>query len=190
MNDPIVNTSFVIGSKLIDELSKLSKLLSLFSAEISSVSPKTVSLSNEASSSRVRNKEENFTEHMLVNFEAMLGFTGSMLEDMGLMDSGFGKMLQSLMQFVSSLTGGGDIISTIGGIFGSIIGLFSGPAGIAAGAGSAFLNSGANLSSVSTAHTPAAPVIVHNTIKNPVTFRRALEIETRVINNLNSVNAG
>ncbi|MBZ0204242.1 MAG: hypothetical protein K8I03_14600 [Ignavibacteria bacterium] len=188
MIDPTGNINLITGSKLIDELSRLSAQISKLSAEFSPLNSGTNMAS--AASSRGRNDETDITGLMLGNFEAMLGFTGSMLEDMGLMDTGFGKMLQSLLQFVSSLSGGGDFISTIGGLFGSIIGLFTGPAGIAAGAGSGVLNSAASLNSMATSQGTSRPVIVQNTIKNPVTFRRALEIETRVINNLNSVTAG
>ncbi len=119
-------------------------------------------------------------------FEIMLGTTKSMLGNMGLMDSGFTKTVQVILQLLSSITGsGGGFGGLFSGILGVIGGIVGGPLGAAAGGGIGALfgrqqlNLNSQLNSSLTS-SPAVPQIINQVVvKNPVTFARAFDVEVR-----------
>ena len=119
-------------------------------------------------------------------FGIMLGTTKSMLGNMGLMDTGFTKTVQVILQLLSSITGsGGGFGGLFNGILGVIGGIVGGPLGAAAGGGigSLFgrqqlsLNSQLNSSINSSSQMPQ--IINQVVVKNPVTFTRAFDVEVR-----------
>jgi len=117
-------------------------------------------------------------------FEMMLGTTKSMLGNMGLMDSGFAKTVQIIVQLLGSITGGSS--QGGGGIFGGLLGviggLFGGPLGAAAGTGigSILGRSSQLVNSQINSGSHAAPQMINQVIiKNPVTFARAFDVEVR-----------
>ncbi|NOS86901.1 MAG: hypothetical protein HOP31_17345 [Ignavibacteria bacterium] len=119
-------------------------------------------------------------------FELMLGTTKSMLGNMGLMDTGFTKTVQIILQLLSSITGsGGGFGGLFSGILGVIGGIVGGPLGAAAGGGigTLFGRSQLNLNSQlnsSINSSPSMPQIINQVVvKNPVTFTRAFDVEVR-----------
>ncbi len=119
-------------------------------------------------------------------FEIMLGTTKSMLGNMGVMDTGFTKTVQVILQLLSSITGsGGGFGGFLSGILGVIGGIVGGPLGAAAGGGigslfgSKQLNLNSQLNS-SINSTPSMPQIINQVVvKNPVTFTRAFDVEVK-----------
>ncbi|HMQ79166.1 MAG TPA: hypothetical protein PKE39_09765 [Ignavibacteria bacterium] len=119
-------------------------------------------------------------------FGIMLDTTKSMLGNMGLMDTGFTKTVQIILQLLSSITGsGGGFGGFFSGILGVIGGIVGGPLGAAAGGGigSLFgrqqlsLNSQLNSSINSSSQMPQ--IINQVVVKNPVTFTRAFDVEVK-----------
>lgn len=117
----ILKSNEAVNAELLGGLSELSKIVSSVTAQIGTAGSVT-----PADTSR----------EMLLNFERMFTHTQSMLGNMGLMDSGFGKLLGMLADFISSFAGGkggGGIFGTITSLITSAIGIFSGAGGLAAG---------------------------------------------------------
>ncbi|MBE2226200.1 MAG: hypothetical protein IAE93_02620 [Ignavibacteria bacterium] len=116
------------------------------------------------------------------NFEIMLGTTKSMLVNMGLMDSGFAKTVQIIVQLLGSITRGSSGGGIFSGLLGVIGGLIGGPLGAAAGTGigSIFGNSMQSVNTQVNSAAHAAPQMINQVIiKNPVTFARAFDVEVR-----------
>jgi hypothetical protein len=110
-----------LNAELLSGLGELSKLMNSVTSQIGKAGSVT-----PADTSR----------EMLLNFERMFTHTQSMLGNMGLMDSGFEKLLGMLADFISSFAGGkggGGIFGTITSLITSAIGIFSGAGGLAAG---------------------------------------------------------
>lgn len=145
---------------------------------------KTTAKFTEVSKNNSVNDESfNTTREITGYFEAMLGSTKGMLSNMGLMDTGFAKTVQLILQILSTIGGGGGGFGGLfSGLLGVIGGLVGGPLGAAAGGGigsilgrtSAPLNSGLN-----THNTSSNSVINQVIIKNPVTFTKAFDVEVR-----------
>jgi hypothetical protein len=117
----ILKNNEAVNTELLGGLSELSKLVSSVTAQIG-----TAGSIGPADTSR----------EMLLNFERMFTHTLNMLGNMGLMDSGFGKLLGMLADFISSFAGGkggAGIFGTITSLITSAIGLFSGAGGLAVG---------------------------------------------------------
>lgn len=116
----ILKSNEALNAELLGGLSELSKLMSSVTSKI-----------GEAGG----NGPADTSREMLLNFERMFTHTEGMLGNMGLIDSGFGKLLGLLADFISSFSGGkgGGIFGTITSLIGSVIGLFSGAGGLAAG---------------------------------------------------------
>lgn len=119
-------------------------------------------------------------------FEIMLGTTKSMLGNMGLMDSGFTKTVQVILQLLSSITGsGGGFGGLFSGILGVIGGIVGGPLGAAAGGGIGTLfgrqqlNLNSQLNSSINSSSAMPQIINQVVVKNPVTFTRAFDVEVR-----------
>jgi len=119
-------------------------------------------------------------------FGIMLDTTKSMLGNMGLMDTGFTKTVQVILQLFSSITGsGGGFGGLFSGILGVIGGIFGGPLGAAAGGGigSLFgrqqLNLNSQLNSSINSSSQVPQIINQVVVKNPVTFARAFDVEVR-----------
>lgn len=162
-------------NRLIGEISRLTQSRSIPSSPFDAARKNTP---------EVNENIHGLTFDMTGYFEMMLGTTKSMLDNMGLMDSGFAKTVQIIVQLLGSITGGSS--QGGGGIFGGLLGviggLFGGPLGAAAGTGigsilgrsSQLVNSQINSSS------QAAPQMINQVIiKNPVTFARAFDVEVR-----------
>jgi hypothetical protein len=119
-------------------------------------------------------------------FEIMLGTTKSMLGNMGLMDTGFTKTVQIILQLLSSITSsGGGFGGLFSGILGVIGGIVGGPLGAAAGGGIGSLSGRQQFnlntqlnSSINSSHS-MPPIINQVVVKNPVTFTRAFDVELR-----------
>ncbi len=131
----------------------------------------------------INEKSFNTTREITGYFDLMLGATKGMLSNMGMMDSGFAKTVQLILQILSSIGGGGGGFGGLfSGLLGVIGGLVGGPLGAAAGGGigsilgrtSAPLNTGLNTQS-----TNNNSVINQVIIKNPVTFTKAFDVEVR-----------
>jgi len=117
----ILKRNEAVNAELLGGLSELSKLMVSVTSQIG-----TAGGVGPADTSR----------EMLLNFERMFTHTQSMLGNMGLMDSGFGKLLGMLADFISGFAGGkggGGIFGTITSLITSAIGIFSGAGGLAAG---------------------------------------------------------
>ncbi len=132
------------------------------------------------------NKPKSDSIEIAGYFETMLGTTKSMLGNMGLMDTGFTKTVQVILQLLSSITGsGGGFGGFLSGILGVIGGIVGGPLGAAAGGGigSLFGRQQLNLNSQlnsSINSSPSMPQIINQVVvKNPVTFTRAFDVEVR-----------
>ncbi|HWA06955.1 MAG TPA: hypothetical protein VG961_10445 [Ignavibacteria bacterium] len=139
-----------------------------------------------ADSANVIDKPKTNSAEIAGYFETMLGTTKSMLGNMGLMDTGFTKTVQVILQLLSSITGsGGGFGGFFGGILGVIGGIVGGPLGTAAGGGigSLFGRQQINLNSQlnsSINSSPSMPQIINQVVvKNPVTFTRAFDVEVR-----------
>ncbi len=119
-------------------------------------------------------------------FGIMLDTTKSMLGNMGLMDTGFTKTVQVILQLLGSITGtGGGFGGLFSGILGVIGGIVGGPLGAAAGGGigSLFggqqLNLNSQLNSSINSSSQVPQIINQVVVKNPVTFARAFDVEVR-----------
>lgn len=169
------------------ELTELTTGLNSLISEISKLT-QTRGIPNSPFAARENTPEVNenlrgLTFDITGYFEMMLGTTKSMLGNMVLMDSGFAKTVQIIVQILSSITGdssqGGGIF---GGLLGVIGGLFGGPLGAAAGTGIGGIL-GRSMQSVNTqinSTSNAAPQMINQVIiKNPVTFARAFDVEVR-----------
>ncbi len=166
------------------DVRELALNINKFVAEYIKIIPlvKIVSIvGKDSKQNSVNDKSFDTTREITGYFEAMLGSTKGMLSNMGLMDSGFQKTVQIILQILSSI-GGGGFGGLFSGLLGVIGGLVGGPLGAAAGGGigsilgrsSAPLNSGLN-----TQNTNNNSVINHVIIKNPVTFTKAFDVEVR-----------
>ncbi|MEO8514506.1 MAG: hypothetical protein ABI543_13175 [Ignavibacteria bacterium] len=132
---------------------------------------------------QVSDKSFNTAREITGYFELMLGTTKGMLSNMGMMDSGFAKTVQLILQILGSIGGGGGFGGFFSGLLGVIGGLVGGPLGAAAGGGigsilgrasSAPLNQGLN------ANTSGSNNVINQVIiKNPVTFTKAFDVEVR-----------
>lgn len=161
-------------NRLIGEISRLTQSRSISSSPFAAARENTP---------EVNENLRGLTFDMTGYFEMMLGTTKSMLGNMGLMDSGFAKTVQIIVQLLGTITGGS---SQGGGIFGGLLGviggLFGGPLGAAAGTGigSILGRSSQLVNSQINSGTQAAPQMInHVIIKNPVTFARAFDVEVR-----------
>lgn len=141
----------------------------------------TAKLTNDPKQNSVNEKSFNTTREITGHLEAMLGTTKGMLSNMGMMDTGFAKTVQLILQILSSI-GGGGFGGLFSGLLGVIGGIVGGPLGAAAGSrigrilgrSSAPLNSGLN-----THNTSSNSIINQVIIKNPVTFTKAFDVEVR-----------
>lgn len=172
------------------EITALVQSLNRMLNEISGLITPGKKINSEAAadSANVLDKPQTHSAEIAGYFEIMLGTTKSMLGNMGLMDSGFTKTVQVILQLLSSITGSGSgggfggFFSGILGVIGSVIG---GPLGAAAGGGigSLFGRSNLNLNSQlnsSLLPSQAMPQIINQVVvKNPVTFTRAFDVEVR-----------
>ena len=162
-------------NRLIGEISRLTQSRSIPSSPVAAARENT---------SEVNENLRGLTFDMTGYFEMMLGTTKSMLGNMGLMDSGFAKTVQIIVQLLGSITGGSS--QGGGGIFGGLLGviggLFGGPLGAAAGTGigSILGRSSQLVNSQINSGSHAAPQMINQVIiKNPVTFARAFDVEVR-----------
>lgn len=171
--------------KVNPDVRELTLIINKFVAEYIKINPivKIVSIvGKDSKQNSVNDKSFDTTREITGYFEAMLGSTKGMLSNMGLMESGFQKTVQIILQILSSIGGGGGFGGLFSGLLGVIGGLVGGPLGAAAGGGigsilgrtSAPLNTGLNTQS-----TNSNSVINQVIIKNPVTFTKAFDIEVR-----------
>ncbi len=120
-------------------------------------------------------------------FELMLGSTKGMLNNMGMMDSGFAKTVQLILQILSSIggSGGAGFGGLFSGLLGVIGGLVGGPLGatLSGGLGSILGRSSAPLNSQINSHSSGGNSVINQVIiKNPVTFTKAFDVEVRTRN--------
>ena len=176
----------------ISELALLTDSIKKTHSGIGSILPNTeqgLPFNVKGDKNRVTGNDVNSIEVITGYFDAMLGSTKGMLVNMGLMDSGFAKTVQLILQILNSIGSGsgGGFGGLFSGLLGVIGGLVGGPLGAAAGTGiggilgrtSAPLNTQLN-SSISSGNTNG--VINQVIIKNPVTFTKAFDVEVRTRN--------
>lgn len=174
---------------LIDtDISLLVQSLNKMTGEIARLIPAVRNPADKIPGTQVNSldKPKTHSAEIAGYFEIMLGTTKSMLGNMGLMDTGFTKTVQVILQLLSSITGsGGGFGGLFSGILGVIGGIFGGPLGAAAGGGigSLFgrsqLNLNSQLNSSINSSSQVPQIINQVVVKNPVTFTRAFDVEVR-----------
>lgn len=158
-------------------------------AEITEVLNKIISALSAASSTGIniisgeQEKLKN-TREISTYFSYMLSVTKDMAENMSTIDKGFAGTAELIIKLLSSIAGGSS--SGIGGIFSGVLGIIGGilggPLGAAAGSGLGGILGGTSFPVIPFTNTVInqPPQIQNNiTIKNPVTFHKAFDVEVR-----------
>ncbi len=164
------------------DIKELAQNINLLIANYSKLLPAVMSDNRKDT---VSEKNINTTQVMTGYFEMMLGATKGMLGNMGLMDSGFAKTVNIILQILSSIgTGSGGFGGLFSGLLGVIGGVLGGPLGtaIGGGIGSVLGHTSSQVNQTSMINSSSAGnggVVNQVIIKNPVTFTKAFDVEVR-----------